>query len=792
MNKKEITEKAKVLLSKMTWEQKLAQTLCMFGGGQVPLEILKKFPAGIGEIAFIPGTATARQNAERAKKERDILMNSCGVPAIRHNEALSGQMTADSTVFPSAIALGASWDPEVVEKMADIIRRQMVAEGTRQALSPVMDVARDPRWGRTGETYGEDPTLCARMSVAFVKGIQSEDLRDGVIATGKHFLGYAMSEGGLNMAANPIPERELREVYAKPFQAAITKANLRSVMNSYGSIDGEMVIGSHHILTDLLKEEMGFDGLVVSDYMSINKMTDLKVAPDAAKAGLIALKAGLDVEMPVPYGFTGEMAKLLEEDEEGREALDRAALKVLEAKVSLGLLEGPAERETWIEDAYDRDKVAPVNLQAAKESVVLLKNNGILPLHRDHKKIALIGPHADSIRLLFGCYTYPAAFDRDVSGSMADMPGMQSVSQQSGDNPYQMPYLPGCEIRGTHPYIEEALKNRYAGVTPTIREALEKKFENAQIRTAKGYEIAGTDRSGFEEALKLAAWADLVIVIGGGKYGWGTSCTTGEGIDCDRIGLPGVQEELALKVAEVNPNCIFVHMDTKPLSSEAIDREYAAILEYWFPGDTGGEALAEVLSGDYNPAGRLPMTAPRNAGQIPIYSSQRRGSGYHPGNGMTIAKYAEGRKDPLYCFGYGKSYTEFAYSDITVTPETEAEGKIEVSCKVRNIGSRAGEEVVQLYVSDDMASMLRPEQELAGFYRVFVKAGEIKTIHFSMQADQFAFLDKDMDWIVEEGSMSVRIGSSSDDIRLTGAFEIRNTALVNGKSRGFYADAWEE
>ena len=789
MESNTVRQRAEELLSKMTTAQKLGQVIGMFGGGQIPPELLQRFKDGLGEISFVPGTASKKENYERAKREQEILTENCGIPAIRHNEALTGQMTADSAVFPAAIGLGATWDTEIVHEMADIIRRQMVAEGTRQALSPVMDVARDPRWGRVGETYGEDPTLCAAMSVAFTKGIQSDDLKEGVLATGKHFLGYGMSEGGLNMAANPIPSRELREVYAKPFQAAITEGHLGAMMNSYGVIDNEMIIASEHILTGLLREEMGFDGVVVSDYMSINKMVDLKVSGSPEEAGVRALKAGLDIELPMPYGYTEKMLALVENDKEAQAALDRAVLKMLEAKLKLGLFDGPAGREEWLDDAYDYDKTSKVSLKAARESIVLLKNDGILPLGKDVKKIALIGPHADSVRLLFGCYTYPAAYERDTTGAMADMPGMQAMSRKGEANPCQMPYLPGATVRGTSPYVEEQLRSHYAGKTPTIREAIQNKCPGAEVRYAKGCDVAGDDRSGFGEAVEIAKWADVAIVVGGGKYGWGTSCTTGEGIDCDDIGLTGVQNELASLIAETDTPAVFVHMDTKPVASEKICEEYQAVLENWFPGDTGGSAIADVLFGDYNPAGRLPITAARNAGQIPVYCGQRNGSGYRP-LGMTIAKYVEGKKEPLFPFGYGMSYTEFSYSDLSVTQEVAADGIVEASCTITNSGKADGEEVVQLYVTDELASMVRPAQELAGFARVALKAGESRRVHFSLRTDQFAFLNRNMQWIVEQGEMSVKIGRSSDDILLNGTFMIQNSAVIDGKNRGFYAKTW--
>lgn len=644
-DRQQIKKTAQEIIENLTDEQKLAQLTCMFCGNQIPSALLHRFVNGLGEIAVMPGDNDKAENAAAAREEQDIVKEHCGIPALRHNEAVTGLMTADGTVFPSAIGLGATWDPDIVEEMADIIRKQMVSTGMRQALSPVMDVARDPRWGRVGETYGEDPTLSAAMSVAFTKGLQSEDLENGVIATGKHFLGYGMSEGGLNMAVNEIPARELREVYAKPFQAAITEAGLASMMNSYGVIDGEMVIGSEEILTKLLRDEMGFDGVVVSDYMSINKMTDLKISGSSEEAGVQALKAGLDSELPTPYGYREGILKAIQEDKEARKAFDRAVQKVIEAKVKLGLFENPYGKEELLEEAYDRAKTASAALKAARESIVLVKNDGILPLDKKIKRIAVIGPHADSLRLLFGCYTYPAVLDRNISGSMSDMAGMQDTRKEQEENPYQMPYLPGSTVRGTSPYIEERLREALGDRTVTILQAIREKCPDAEILFEKGCDVAGNDRSGFEAAEKAAREADVVLLIGGGKYGWGSNCTTGEGIDTDRIGLPGVQEELAARIQAAGTPAVYVHMDAKPLSSEFISENYPAVIENWFPGETGGRALADVLFGDYNPAGRLPMTVVRNAGQIPMYSSQKNGSGYHGGAGMVLCKYVEGKKN---------------------------------------------------------------------------------------------------------------------------------------------------
>jgi beta-glucosidase len=783
-----IGERVNDLMSRMTLEQKVAQLQClMFMGGNVE-DSLKEFPNGLGTMTGFGGTPSIEGNIDFSNKAQKAVIekNDLGVPVLQHCEALTGMNAGGGTIFPSAIGLGATWNPDTIEKMTEIIRKQMVAVGIRHALSPVMDIARDPRWGRVGETYGEDPTLCAAMSVAFTRGLQGDNLKDGVAATSKHFLGYGFSDGGLNMASNPIPPRELREAFGKPFQAAITEANLECVMNSYGTIDGEMIIKSEHILTDLLRDEMGFKGTVVSDYMSINRAVGLKVSEDAAAAGVEALEAGLDVELPMPYGYTQTLVDAVREGKLEESYVDRALRRILTTKFKLGLFENPYAREELIPEAYDPQRTKTHSLKAAREAIVLLKNEGILPLRKDIKKIAVIGPHGDSLRLLFGCYTYPASIEMAMGGSMTEMAGTMEGFAAADATP-KSPLFEGSRVRSEAPVVTETIKAMFSQKTPTILASIKAKCPDAEVVYEKGCDIAGTNREGFDSAITAAKSADVVILTLGGKYGWGSNCTTGEGIDTDDIGLTGVQEELAKLIFETGTPCVMVHMDAKPLSSEFIAENFSAILENWFPGDTGGEALADVLFGDYNPAGRLPVTAARNAGQIPIYAMHRHGNSYRKIKTMILNDYVDGSKLPLFYFGEGKSFTTFVYSNLQLDKKVKADGTVHLSCDVMNAGDKDGEEVVQIYVRDELASMLRPNKELAGFARVVLKAGQTRKIHFYIRADQFAFLDVDMKWIVEAGEMSIQVGASSEDIRLEDKFEIENTAYIDGKNRGFFA-----
>lgn len=798
-NKKlSVSERAEDLLKRMTLEEKIAQLQCTMTFG-TPLDP-EKFKDGLGEaVVMLYGMPKEQMAKTMVKSANAIAEKAHGIPPILHIETLNGLSTAEATVFPSAIGFGASFDPELVQRAAAVIHNEAKAMGYQQALSPVLDVCRDPRWGRIGETYGEDPTLNSMIGTAYVKGVQGEE-GDLFAATGKHFLGYGASSGGLNMATCTASSSEIREVYAKPFQAAITEGNMLSVMNSYGTIDGEMIIGSEKIMNDLLRDEMEFEGIVVSDYTSIEHLADHRLASDMMDAGRQALQAGLDVECPFANGYSHEnLVSGVEDGSVPVEWIDRSVKRVLETKIRLGMLDDAKYDENRLSVFHAPESYA-ISLQAAREATVLLKNDGILPLKKADKKkqkIAVIGPHADSIRLLFGCYTYAASIDMMIGGSLADQAGMETsvedLASATMNVKKDVAKYPGSDVERDSVEAMAAVAAAFP-YTKTVLQSLREKAPDMEFTYLRGCDIAGNDRSQFNEVRKLAVESDAVIVTVGGKYGWGGSCTIGEGIDSDTIGLTGVQEEMVLMLTETRTPVIVVHMDARPLCSPAISEKANAIIEYWFPGTTGGEALADILLGDYNPAGRLPITAPRNVGQIPVYSGQYCGNSYYSKNTPTAAcRYVDSVVEPLYCFGYGLSYTTFAYSDLKIDqPEISSDMEITVSCKVKNTGGMAGEEVVQLYVSDLVATKLRPYQEFAGGMRVFLEAGEEKTVSFTMRADQFAFVGKDGRWVVEAGDMKVAIGCSSMELPLEGVFRITDTARIRPAKRGFYASVHVE
>ncbi len=782
--------KAEEILKAMSLKQKIAQLQCTMsiGTGIDPASC----PDGLGEGCVMSVGMQKEQVAELLEKSgEEIGKKANGVPPIFHVEALTGVSMAEATVFPSAIGLGATFDPELVEGIAGIIHEQARAVGYHQVLAPVLDVCRDQRWGRIGETYGEDPTLNAMIGTAYVKGLQGED-GDKLAATGKHFLGYGFSSGGLNMATCMASMSEIREVYAKPFQAAISESGMLSVMNSYGTIDGDMVIGSEKILDDLLRKEMEFEGIVVSDYASIEHLLDHRIVSDMKEGGQMALKAGLDVECPYPVGYSTEnLVSAVQEGKISEKIIDRAVMRILETKIKLGLLDGIRPDKKKLAEFYDR-KNMDKSLEAARKSIVLLKNDGILPLKKEKQKIAVIGPHADNVRLLFGCYTFAAGTDMMVGGSLADQAGMESSVESLAEATMavkaDVPVYPGSSVEKDNTDAIAAVRAAYP-FTKTILECIREKCPELEVNYVHGCDVAGNDRTEFENAVQSAKESDVVILTVGGKYGWGGSCTIGEGIDSDAVGLTGIQEELALKLIGTGTPVVIVHMDGRPFANPLLAESANAILENWYPGTTGGMALADVLFGDYNPAGRLSVTAPKHTGQIPIYQGQYIGNSYYSRQTPTSAcRYVDSDLEPLYYFGHGLSYTEFDYQDIRIeNPEINSDEEVSVSCTVKNIGKVDGEEVVQLYVSDLKASRLRPFKEFAGCARLFLQVGEKKTITFTMRADQFAFVGKNGRWIVEEGEMKVGIGRSSADILLEGIFTIKDTAEIRPAKRGFYA-----
>lgn len=787
-----VNERVEDLMARMSIRQKIDQITCLVTIQKDIPDFSKIIPDGIGHVGAFSVAENVEEIAEYSYRLQKHLTENTelGIPALIHCEAISGGQFTGATVFPSAIGQASTWEPELISEMTEVIREQMYAVGFRHALSPVADITRDPRWGRVTETYGEDPTLAAAMGSAFVRGLQGDDETKGIAATGKHFVGHGNAEGGLNMAQSVIPERELREVHAKPFQAMISEANLMSVMCSYSSINREPVAGSKRILTGLLRDEMGFNGIVVSDYIAIDRLVSpFCVAENYTDAGIRALNAGLDVEYPRPKGYTYQLEEYIKEGKLDIAILDRAVRRVLEIKFRLGLFENPFPQMDRLNQIFGSGMGHDLSLRMAKKIITLLKNeNNVLPLSKDIKKIAILGPHGNSLRSFFATFSYPAVLDmtmsREEDGQEFDEPGLivYNIKQR----------YPG-DIREITPRVEKEIRKAFPGMK-TLYEAIKEYLPGSEVKYSPGVSATGYNIADMDHALNVAAEADVIILTLGGKNGWGNTSTVGEGIDSTSIDLPGLQEKFARKVRALGKKTVVVHFDGRPLSNEYVATHFDAIIEAWQCGQFGADALTSVLFGDYNPAGRLAITAPRNVGQIPVYYGMPRGSGYISAGckGMIVNPngYINDVAEPLYHFGHGLSYTEFSYDKISVLKkEVGPEEEVEVSVWVTNCGNMDGDEVIQLYASDVVSSMVRSDKELVGFKRVFIKAGKTIKVTFTFKVSQLAFLDEDMNWKVEKGKIVLLAGASSKDIRLKDEFYITYDAVVDPKTRGFYARA---
>ncbi len=745
-----IEERVENLLALMTLDEKLAQLGCLWStafvrDGMVDADVvLAQMPHGIGEITRIgastglhPDESAALMNAiQRIAVERTRL----GIPVIVHEESTGGFLHRDATVFPQGIGLAATWDPTLVKQVAEVIREQMMAVGARHALAPVLDVARDPRWGRVEETYGEEPVLSGIIGTAYVQGLQGDDLRAGVAATGKHFLGYAMSEGGRNWGPVQCGPRELREVYADPFAAVIRNAGLATMMNSYASIDGIPCAGSPAILTDLLRDELGFSGAVVADYSAVSQlMTYHHVAATPGDAARLALCAGLDMELPATDCY-GEPLKA--EIEAGRvplEVVDTAVRRVLRLKFRLGLFEHPYVDAEAAPAVFQTPEQRALARRAAAESCILLTNDGTLPLSPAVKRVAIIGPGADDARLLQGDYHYPAHLEIIYAARQdVEVAGM-NIPQARGN------YAPG-------PYYTPH-------VTPLagLRAALGKKVE---VCYAKGCEVLGEDCSGFAEAEQAARNADVAIVVVAGRSGLLRPATSGEGNDATNLDLTGVQQQLVETIASTGKPLVVVVLSGRVHTLAELAARANALLQLFPPGEEGGNGLADILTGKVNPSGRLPVSLPRSVGQVPNHVGVRAGGEI----AMLFGDYIDSPTTPLFPFGHGLSYTTFAYSDLNVQAATTTAPVI-VSIEVRNTGERAGDEVVQLYYRDLVASVARPQRMLLGFARVSLAPGHARRVTFTVHPSRLAFYDPSMRFVTEPGAFTFSVGASSTDIR---------------------------
>lgn len=753
-----VEKRVEDLLQQMTIEEKVAQLNSIWvyeilDDMKFSFDKAKRLMSyGIGQITRLGGASnlSPRETVRIANQIQKFLIENTrlGIPALIHEESCSGYMAKGATIFPQTIGVASTWNNEIVEKMASVIREQMKAVGARQALAPLLDITRDPRWGRTEETFGEDPYLVMRMGVSYIRGLQTESLRKGIVATGKHFVGYGNSEGGMNWAPAHIPERELREVFLYPFEAAVKEAKLSSIMPGYHELDGVPCHKSKKLLNDILRKDWGFEGIVVSDYFAISQLYEYHhVTSDKKGAAKLALEAGVDVELPSTDYYGLPLRELIESGEIDIDFVNEAVKRVLKIKFELGLFENPYINEEKAVEIFDTNEQRELAYKIAQESIVLLKNeNNLLPLKKDLKSIAVIGPNADSIRNMIGDYAYPCHIE-----SLLEM--------RETDNVFNTPLPESLEA-----------KDIYVPIVTVLQGIKAKVSSNTEVLYAKGCDVLNNSKDGFKEAVEIAKQADVAVVVVGDKSGLTDGCTSGESRDRADLNLPGVQEELIKAVYETGTPVIVVLINGRPMSISWIAEKIPAIIEAWLPGEEGGRAVADVIFGDYNPGGKLPISIPQSVGQLPVYY-------YHkPSGGRSHWKgdYVELSTKPLYPFGYGLSYTEFSYTNLNISNRKVSlrDRMVEISVDIKNTGTLKGDEVVQLYIHQEALSVTRPVKELKGFKRITLDAGEEKTVIFKLSIEQLGFYDENMEYVVEPGRVDVMIGSSSEDIRLRDYFEI--------------------
>jgi beta-xylosidase len=797
-------QRAEELLRQMTIEEKAMQLSGIYpmgllgADGPIKSQLDAQVGHGIGHICGLGllGHKTPEGIAKTVNAIQRYLVTETRlkIPAIFHNEALNGVVAPQFTHFPTAIGLAATWDPAAVEEMADLMRRQMRSVGLHQALSPVMDVSRDARWGRVHETFGEDPYLVSAMSVAFTRGMQGKDLREGVLATAKHFLGYAVTDAGQNMAATAVGPRELYEVHARPFEAAIRLAGLGSVMASYAEFEGVPIHISHEVLTKLLRGRMGFTGTVVSDYVGVGwAQTRQRAAATPEEVGSLALAAGMDVELPMVHGYGQVLAKAVESGKVSESQLNESVRRVLRDKFALGLFDNPYVAE----DPITLDSLATegkdLSQRLAAESVTLLKNEkGLLPLGRDIKKIAIIGPHADSVVVGFAAYTYPAALQllgTMLGGGETSMAGVGD----SGDS-----WLPAEAKAALKNELQDYLKvdlgdyvkRSYPAVS--LAEAVRQLLPNAQVSAVAGTGVVPSEPTDIPAAVAAAKEADVVILAVGGRAAWaGKDRTEGEGQDSANIDLPAQQVELINAVTAVGKPTVAVVSMGRPQGLAAVLDRLPAVLTAYFAGPRQGPAIADALFGVTNPGGKLPYTLPRHVGQVPIHHGQKTGSGYRRTKADIHKGYLDMPSTPLLPFGHGLSYTTFEYSPLKLERDTvDVGGEARLSLTVTNTGQRRGTEVVQLYAADTATGVTRPAQQLIGFARLDLEPGASTTVSFVVPMSLLGYTGLSGDVVMEPGPVEVSAGSSSSDIRSSATCTVTGqTRAIRGEDRAFLSVA---
>ncbi len=786
------------LLSRMTLEEKVAQ-LCgdlassFISEGKVNMDqVRRKFADGLGRFTqfSLVGLASIEQIASISNRIQKFFVEETrlGIPVAFQSENLCGYPAKGGTLFPAMINLGCTWEPELAYEMAQIIGQETRGVGISSAMSPVLDVIQDPRWGRTYECFGEDPYLISQFGIHYIRGMQEQ----GVSCIAKHFLGYSSTQGGLNAAACRMGKRELYEIFATPFEAAHRMADLSSVMCNYGEIDGLPVVMNADILQGLLRDTMGFEGVVTSDGAALLKNYNyFKTAKSYEESGLLAKRAGTDTEIPVGDAFR-QLPKYVRSGELSQECIDASVRRVLTVKFKCGLFENPYCDEEQLATIMCNWQKNLVSEKIAGKSIVLLKNNGVLPLKKG-VRVAVVGPHADSLRYPVSGYTYPAYIEMlkaGVSGQGTTFHGIadeQAKAMEESEN--NKPKGPFEKLFSIFSEGEKISLNDMTSVlremkAQSLREVLAERYD---VVYAEGCKIVEMDESGIPDAVNVAKQADVVVLACGGNCGW-VNVTGGEGKDRQFLDLPGIQQKLLEALVAVGKPVVLVLYGPGIFSVNWAEKHCAAILEAFMPGPSAGKVISDVLDGTVNPGGKLTMTVPRTPGQIPIYYNHRVGSGYNDGSDSTVAAvftggYVDGPSDPLYCFGYGLSYASFELSELAISDyEVSTDGEVIIQCKIKNISDRSGDEVVQLYTRFIEAHVTRPNMQLSGFKRINLKPGEEKMVIFHLKMNQLGYYNEHMEFVVEPGNMDVMLGTSSRTLSLKAKIKlIGKTVNVSGK-----------
>lgn len=762
-----IAQRVADLLERMTLEEKIAQMYShwlilsadghhrvrtdAFAQSATPEDLEQMLKRGVGQITRPLGTHPVDPKegvrALNALQKFLVEQTRLGIPAMSHEECLNGLMVKGATLFPSALNYGSSWNPELIEAVGREIGKEARQIGCHQGLAPVLDVSRDVRWGRTEETLGEDPYLIGVLATRYVKGLQGENRE--MLATLKHYVGHSFSEGARNHAPVHLGFRELNDTFTLPFEMAVRLANAGSVMPAYHDIDNEPCHASHFLLTEVLRGQWGFDGLVVADYAGVNLLhAHHRVAKDKAEAAALAFNAGLDIELPA-FECAEHLQQAVERRQISEDKINEIVARILAEKFRLGLFERPYADENRIR--LQSDEARTLAKEVALQSIVLLENRGILPLDVSRKpKLAVIGPTADDHLAMFSGYSFPVhliiANLQEERVQYAKTP-LQALAERFGSD--NVRYAKGCDILTG--------RNPEAPVFPGDV-ALDIAGLNRTSPISR-------DTSQMQNAIDHARQSDIALVFVGDLAGLFQTGTVGEGSDTDSLQLPGVQEELLRQVVATGTPTIVVLTSGRPYTLNGLEKQAAAVLMAFQPGQEGAEAIADLLTGKANPSGRLVVSIPKSAGAVPYYYNHKLKSA-----GTPVA-YHFGSK---YCFGYGLGYTRFEYRELKIQQDRVAidEGSINLSVELENGGEREGCEVVQVYVRDVSASLVRPVKELKAFQRVTLQPKQRAVVSFSIPVDMLNFTNRDNHRTVEAGDFEIMVGASSSDIRLKGRVEV--------------------